>query len=314
MPVELIAAWLVSQAYKLFVLPVAGNIQQRINNEIANKIVGAASNVFGAHGPASSKADAAVVPGTDLDLTKAIESQPQAGAALKGELEQVLGVRFGAGTGQWGTDEWFVSAYAAILWRVAMLAVWEGRPIAIRGALQGRKWVTVCAPGAGRDVIDPSTMWRQLDEDPRLLLRNVPSQPRVDFFVRQVTDDGECERIVAELNWQFKTEPTAAFKPTDAESIENGWHRIDGFSRTWVLLEPDANAAEAIRSKRTRPFVGQVDLRLHPPRYREYPPEWQPLLRIRDEPGGIAALSAGADEFSSASSAAAAAVEAALGG
>jgi hypothetical protein len=325
MPVELIAAWLVMQAYKLIVVPVASGVRQQFVNELSEKIAAPVSDkLFGDHAsgpndgaPSGTDADAGFT--ADTDFVETIEKAPEARAVLGGEMERILGVKLGAAGVQggvdgvkWGSDGWYVSAYAAILWRIAMLAVWEERPIAIQGALQGREWVTVCVPRV-RKVIAPSTMWRQLDS--RTLRRVYNNQGPADFFVRQIKDETVRGDEVAERNEQFMIQPNAAFKPIAAESVADGWHRIDGVNRKWVLLKPDAEAEQAIKGPPVillgEPF-GERNLETNPPEFYEYPDEWQPLLRIGSEKDGIAALSAGADEFARASEASAAAVQAAL--
>jgi hypothetical protein len=316
MPVELIAAWLVMQAYKLIVVPVASGVRQQLVNELSAKIAAPVSErLFG-------NADAGLT--ADLDFVETIEKAPESGAVLGDEMGRILGVRLDAagvksGTAagvKRGTDGWYVSGYASILWRIAILAVWEERPIAIQGALQGREWLTVCVPRAGR-VIDPSTMWRQPDS--RTLLRVLNDRGPADFFVRQIRDESVRGHEAAALNVQFMIDPDAAFAPEKTESIADDWHRIDGVSRKWVLLKPDADAERAIVSH--RPQLGDVftgkpishpNLELHPPKLNEYPGKWEPLLMIASEKDGITALSVGADEFARASDASAAAVEAAL--
>src|SRR6266568_164317 len=181
MPVELIAAWLVMQAYKLSVVPVASGVRQQLVTELSEKIAAPISDrLFGDHAPetngdtpSGTDADAGFT--ADTDFVDAIDKAPEARAVLGGEMERILGVKLSSDGVQGdvagvkrGSDGWYVSAYAAILWRIAMLAVWEERPIAIQGALQGREWVTVCVPRVGR-AIGPSTMWRQPDS--RTLLR-----------------------------------------------------------------------------------------------------------------------------------------------
>ena len=39
-----------------------------------------------------------------------------------------------------------VRAYEAVLWRLAVVAAWEQRPIAVAGAVQGRNWVRSVSP------------------------------------------------------------------------------------------------------------------------------------------------------------------------
>jgi hypothetical protein len=316
MPVELIAVWLVSQAYKLVAVPIANNLMKRVNDKIADKIAATTSKMLFGDRPPGDNDETVGGSGTahesDLDLAKTISNEPQIRAALNGDMEKIIGVSLRGGEGQRGTPAWYVSGYAAVLWRVAMLAVWEERPIAIHGALQGQEWVTVCVPGKDK-VIDPSTMWRQGDSG--MLLR-VIDRPPADFFVCQIKDSSERERVLAELNQQFMIDPTAPFEPAEADSVANSWHRVDGVSRAWVLLKPDPDLERAIEDARPRYEglnISPRDLRTWPLAFNEYPKEWEPLLRIGSAEDGIAALGAGADEFAGASDASAAAVEKALG-
>jgi hypothetical protein len=313
----LLAGWVVREAYKLIVVPVADNIRQRFVDEVSVKIADPVANkLFHKSAPPSGAVTA------DIDFVDTIEKAPEAGAVLSAEMGQMLGVELSteedlsAVEVRKGTPGWYVSAYAAILWRIAMLAVWEDRPIAIQGALQGWGWVTVCVPRV-HAAINPSTMWRQ--SNPHTLLRVLHNKGPADFFVRQVKNKTVRGRTIAELNEQFMRDPDAAFKPAKTQSIADDWHRIDGLSRKWVLLKPDANAEQVVASHRpgvkdifTGKSVTPPNLELHPPRFEEYPTEWQPLLEIGSEKVGIAALSAGADEFARASQASIDAVEAAL--
>jgi len=291
----------------LVVLPVATGVRQRFVDELSDKIAAPLSEtLFGDH----------------ADFVDTIGKDPEACTVIEEELERILGVKLGAISGQGGagagvrrgTSSWYVSAYAAILWRIAMLAVWEERPIAINGALQGRDWVTVCVPRTAK-AIAPSAMWRQSDSD--MLLRVLDNQPPADFFIRQIKVESVRAREIAALNDKFMINTKATFKETEDGSITDNWHRIDGIGRRWVLLKPDTETGLAIISSRLGARVPMPSYSLNllngsPPTFDEYPAEWQSLLRIEKEANGIEALSAGADEFARASEASAAAVEAAL--
>jgi hypothetical protein len=85
---------------------------------------------------------------TDEGIVAAIEQHPQEAEKLGRVLEGKLGVSLGGPEAAVGTDAWFVSAYEAVLWRAACTAGWEGRPIAVTGALQGPEWITVCVLGS----------------------------------------------------------------------------------------------------------------------------------------------------------------------
>ncbi|WP_454790799.1 hypothetical protein [Mycolicibacterium lutetiense] len=327
MPVEVIAGWLLMEAYKLIVVPVTDGVRkriverlsQKIEEPIARRLFGDDANGGQRRGDIADVRDADAGPTTDAEFVQTIEAAPEAQAVLQEDIGKILDVDLRSGEVRRGSDAWYVSAYAAIFWRIAMLAVWEERPIAIHGALQGREWVTVCVPKV-HGVIAPSEMWQQWQQpDPRILRRVWQDMGPVDFFVRQIKDETARTDEVATLNKNFMIDPTAKFRPAEAESVADGWHRIDGVSRKWVQLKPDSAAEKAIRE--SRPGIPDVlrggarytgSLEVSPPMYAEYPPEWQQLLDIVSEREGIAALSAGADEFSRDSEASAQAVEAAL--
>jgi len=318
MVVELIAAWVLREAYKLVVVPVGTELRQRFDKKLADKIAGSVSTTLfhaqatGDNGEGANESEADAEVSADTEFVDALETSPEASDVLRGELEGILGVSLGGAGVRRGTPEWYVSAYAAILWRIAMLAVWETRPIAINGALQGMEWVTVCVPRVQREI-DPSTMWRT---DEGSLLR-VFGDPPVDFFVRQIKDESSRQHELAKLNERFMMAPKAGLKRADDKSVATDWHRIDGLSRKWVHLKLDPATEKAlIENTSTKGMFGELmfrrSLKTRPPELDEYPDEWTPLLTIPSEAHGIAVLSAGADAFACASEAAAAAVDAAL--
>ena len=318
MPVELVAAWLLREAYKLVVVPVTSNLQERFDAKLADKISEAVSDKLfpdraqnGGNGNTLG-ADADTGYDADKAFVDTIEQEPEAGEALRGEMESILGVSLDLEGARKGTDGWYVSAYEAILWRVGMLARWEERPIAIEGALQGSQWVTVCVPY--KPVIDPARMWRR--PDARTRLRPMFNDQPVDFFVRRIEDDNELRDELSRLNDRFMISPAAGFAPGEEGSVAERWHRIDGLSRKWVVLKPDAAIQAMIDDRRPkwegRPQGATRNSELDPLAFDEYPAEWEALLRILSEATGIAALSAGADGFARASEASAAAVEAVL--
>jgi hypothetical protein len=336
MPIEILAGWLLSEACKLFIVPIADGVRKKFVDEAAQRVAAplittvfggrpeanSAQAVNGADSAVVSAQDAAqfVVEADDTALVDTIDNQsPAARTSLRKEMENILGVELGANDNvPRGTAQWYVSAYAAILWRIAMLASWEARPIAIQGALQGPDWVTVCVPKVRGKVIDPSEMWRASDDGPHLILRPLPDHSLADFFVRRIKDDGERGDVVGELNLKFERNPIAAFSPKASESVVDDWHRIDGFGSVWVVLQPDAALAQNFPTGLPS-FLNPAAPRrlqnfdLHPLRYEQYPKdEWQPLLDISSKQGAIAALSKGADEFASRSEASAAALEAVL--
>jgi hypothetical protein len=319
MAVELIAAWLLREAYKLIVVPVGTELRQRLDRKIADRIAASVpTSLFHAQPPESdgeraneSEADAGL--SADTDFVDGLEKEPEVADAVRGELEGVLGVSLGGAGVRRGTPEWYVSAYAAILWRIAMLAVWENRPIAINGALQGTEWVTVSMPLVQQAIV-PSKIWRRTDDGG--LLRAL-GNPQVEFFVRQSEDERSRQHEVADLNERFMIAPKAGFKDAEGTSVATDWHRIDGLSRKWVRLKLDpATEAAIIENTSTKGLFGEPmfirNLTTRPPEFDEYPAEWKPLLTIPSEARAIAVLSAGADAFARASDASADAVEAVL--
>jgi hypothetical protein len=328
MPVEVIAGWLIMEAYKLIVVPVADSVRQRFVERLSKKIEEPiARRLFGEE-PAEDKhkvgtageGDADAGHSVEADFVDTIEKAPEAHAVLEEDIGAILDLDLHSGEVRRGSDAWYVSAYAAILWRIAMLAVWEDRPIAIQGALQGREWVTVCVPKV-RGGIAPSSMWQQWQQpDTRVLRRVWHDDGPVDFFVHRVVDEAERKAEITSLNKRFMREPNDGFRPAETEPAIESWHRIDGVSRIWVLIKPDALVERAIRLK--RPGIPDIfseeetlwtgSLEINPPKYEDYPPEWQELIDIESEKDAIAALSAGADEFALQSEASTVAVEAAL--
>ena len=318
MPIELVAAWLLREAYKLVVVPVASNLLQRFDNKLADNISSAVYKKF-VQGRAQEACSGTAL-GTDADngfqadkaFVEVIEQEPDAGEVLREEMESILKVSLDLEGASKGTDGWYVSAYEAILWRVGVLATWEQRPIAIEGALQGPQWLTVCVPYT-RDTPAPVNMWRR--PDTRTRLRSLRDQP-VDFFVRQIEADNERRNELTALNDRFMISPAVPFAPGEEGSLAGRWHRLDGLQRKWVVLKPDAATQRTVNAQSPhfngRPLFGHRNFDLHPLAFDDYPPEWTPLLRIPDEATGISALSAGADGFARVSSASAAAVEAVL--
>jgi hypothetical protein len=247
----------------------------------------------------------------DEAVIDALDQEPAVRDELQLTAEDVLGVSLGASQVRPGTDMWFVSAYAAVLWRTAVMAAWQDHPIAIEGALQGKDWVTVCVPVAPGPV-PPAAMFRQVDF---ALLRPLHDPP-VEFYVRRVEDRGVRRNEVDGLNNHFIDDPTASFPSGDIDtSVDSGWHRLDGLMRKHVILEPDAEATEHIRRSRSSLYanmhIAPPDLNLHPPSIEEYPDRWRGLLRV-DEAQAIAALGSGADDYAAANTAIAQRAEEAL--
>jgi hypothetical protein len=314
--VIVVTGLLVYQACKMLLGPVAqrvlGDFQQaaadRIEQIILRLVRGDPPPTEEVTPPAPPTGGVAV---TDAEIVADIEAHPQQAEELRRVLEEKLGVPLGGPEAAVGTDAWFVSAYEAVLWRAACTAGWEDRPIAVAGALQGSDWVTVCVPvphqhlEAGQ-VIDPATMWRTPAAQDR---RRPVGGPPVDFFVRRVEHAGQAETEAAELNKQFIK--TRRFDPGPPGPSKQAWHRVDGLSRGWVLLQGD----DALRKhiEQLRGYMFPVNLDTTPPKWEECPEAWQLLMDIPDPVAGIAALSDGLDKHAVGSAAVVAAARAVLG-
>jgi hypothetical protein len=245
---------------------------------------------------------------TDAEIVTDFEEHPASTERLREALEGILGFTLSGPDAFGGTDAWFVSAYESILWRAAVTAGLEDRPIAVTGALQGPEWVTVCVPHqhqqAGR-VIDPATIWRA--PTPQNRRRPGVGAP-VDFFVRRVEHAGQAATEAAELNSQFIEE--REFDPGPAGPSKGAWHRVDGLSRGWVLLQWDDALQEHIQQRRHT--VVPVPLDIRPPKLGECPEDWQLLMAIPDPAAGMKALSDGIDAYAERSKAVVAAARAVL--
>ncbi|MBV8861659.1 MAG: hypothetical protein JO259_07350 [Mycobacterium sp.] len=322
-PVEYFAGWVLTQACKAIGGKLRDRFATRVSDAVIDNLPAPVSRaLFGPPakgdnpGAASGADDAAAEPPTDVELVAAIETDVSADtrAALGKELEQILEVKLGTHEVPRGTDGWYVSAYAAVLWRVAMMAVWEKHPIAIQGALQGQQWVTVCTPRV-QAPIEPSQMWWKYPPNESRILRDPNDRGPVDFFVRHIEDQDAREREVKTLNTNFIMDPDKPFKAKEDGPIAERWHRIDGVNRRWVILKPDVALETALTTRPRALGGGRYTYRIlkgAPPAWREYPDEWKPLLNIENESDAITALSAGADEFARKSESSTAAVEAAL--
>jgi hypothetical protein len=199
-----------------------------------------------------------------------------------------------------GTRASQVRAYEAVLWRLAVVASWEQRPIAVAGAVQGRDWVTVCVPKPGLEgVVSPSKMWKATAG---CGLRRLQQTPPVEFFVwrsKSPPSDGNIAQINEVLADGFKWERPA--KPAEISD----WHRVDRVYGHWIALQPDSQTQAAVDKATTGiPDLWNpgkvVGVRHNQPLKRgQYPESWQPLLRI--EADGLDALEAGIDRFVEAS-------------
>jgi hypothetical protein len=334
--VIVVAGLLLYEGFKLLVQPIISGAQdgvQEMSNDavkgVARKFVSYMRDRFGVAAEPVPKDVAAHAPdaaGGTKPTPEHVKPDPLEAAVVAaiergGDADSLLSAlgtdagTSGVGTGEApGSDAWFVSAYEAVLWRVAAMAGWEARPIAVAGALQGPDWVTVCVPHrqwSTGQVVDPSSMWKVTVEGDRRRLKNPP----VDFFVR-VDGNGQSASDIEQLNREFIR--TRCFDAGPASPNKGAWHRVDGLSRGWVLLQWD-DALRAHIQKLRAPnmldggYLFPVELEARPPEWGECPQDWQFLMGISDPVAGIAGMRSGADAYAAAANTSVAAAKAALG-
>jgi hypothetical protein len=212
-----------------------------------------------------------------------------------------------------GTDASLVRAYEAVLWRLSVLASWERRAIAVSGALQGRDWITICAPRVPGAVIAPSSIWQAADADS--VLRRPLKRAPVKFFVRPNAGNAKPDEELTAVDTKLRRDGARRFEPTQpAEPADvDAWHRVDGLHAVWVPLQPDTHTADALENANAHMYekrvtFGKRNVEIHPPRHEEYPEEWQRAL-LDISPTGLASLIDGIDKFASHSAAAKSAVD-----
>jgi len=301
------AAWLFRQACKL----VAGTGDKVVDKAedgaedwAAEKTIEFVSRVAGL-GRAQGERRRGDSTGTDADVSRPEVSE--AGKAIAENetvavaLQEDLGVELSSALPArcTGTKASLVRAYEAVLWRLAVVAAWEQRPIAVAGALQGRDWVTVCVPEPGLEgVVNPSEMSQGTAD---CGLRRRRQTPPVEFFVWR-SGSPMSDANIAELNEAladgFKWE-----RPAEPEEIDD-WHRVDGVFGHWIALQPDSQTQAAVDKATGIPSLSNpgkvVGVRHNQPLDRgQYPESWKPLLRI--EADGLDALEVGIDRFVEAS-------------
>jgi len=297
----ILESWLVIQAVKLVVAPLADEARAAFVKDIGQRVGGASAQIVTGWVDRLGK-DAGA---DEIDRVRAeMDAQPEVQSALRSGLEDKLGVRLDPSRpGQpRATDAVIVDAYEAIFWRIGTLALWERAPIAIEGALQGTEWITVCNPDAdvrfgtifaeAHGPLEPSGVWQRSD----ILALERRDDPRVDFFVRRYENATERGTACQQLNRSFRRDRETGFSATREGPIDERWHRIDAVYATWVRLEPDSSAVVHISRGRDG---GYATMSVDPPKFKEYPDEWPPLMDIPDEAAGVAALTAGADAFAS---------------
>ncbi len=209
-----------------------------------------------------------------------------------------------------GKDASRVRAYEAVLWRLAVLASWEGRPIAVSGALQGRGWITLCAPRGSRGVVAPAEIWRA--EPGETALRRPRHNAPVEFFVKSLADDASIDEEIDMVDDELSRDGFDPTQPAGPDDIDV-WHRIDALQAVWVALQPDGETEAAVIAAGEVKVDGVVIGKRYldttePLRYKEYPKRWKPHLDV-DKAVGLDALIEGVDEFAAKSQAVCDAVE-----
>lgn len=136
----------------------------------------------------------------------------------------------------------------------------------------------------------------------------------MDFFVRQV-EHGQAASEAAELNRIFVK--TRRFDPGPPGADKGAWHRVDGLSQGWALLQWDDALRDHIQQLRSPAmfdgrYLFAVNLDVTPPEWDECPEAWQLLMDIPDPVAGIKALSDGLDAYAADSAAVVAAARVVL--
>jgi hypothetical protein len=310
------SAWLFGQAAKL-VASIWTQTRENLAKEGADQLTGfvlklAKKRPIGegrsdAGAPAAMEAEIAAEGSAASQVVAADEAQAE-------ELEDKFGVELSSALprDRTGTDASLVRAYEAVLWRLAVLANWEQRAIAVGGALQGRDWMTVCAPQHPGAVVAPSAIWRAAPADNALRRRR--NGGPFEFFVKPLAGNAVLADELAKVDMQLRQndskrfEPKRPARPTDVDA----WHRVDGLHGPWVALRPDSETESAIADAAAPSFegskIGSRSFDTKPLTYGEYPDEWQALLGI-SQADGLTMLIEGIDKFAADSAAARTAVE-----
>lgn len=288
------AVWLVYEAWKLL-RPVAERVVADTQQDAADwtekkatrwvkRVITPADAVprpLQADGGDVAAPDEAVG-ATDDAIVTALEQDPSTAEDLRQVAEGVLGVSLGGAGVVPGSDAWFVSAYEALLWRAAVMAGWEGRPIAVAGALQGPGWVTVCVPRRPLrpgEVIDPSSLWNTTSTPD--VRRPSDGAPPADFFVRRIGEGENAAEAAAAINeWSTITHE---FDPGSVGPGGEVWHRIDDLSRKWVRFRWDNTVKKYVQAMRSpartldgKSYLFPINLEVQP---RYNPPNFRSFLR-----------------------------------
>lgn len=283
MPVELLL-W---GACKL-IEPVAARVRANLEDKVADGITEFAERY-------ARRAIGGLLPGEEAEVEVDTQISEEDEAAAE-ELEKKFQLTSALPDEREGADASLVRAYEAILWRLAMLASWEERNVAVAGALQGPKWMTLCIPHLVGGVIPPRDIWRDVDGENALRrpFHNVP----VEFFVKPLAEGQDPEYEVRTTNAAIRRSGLDLDRPISPGAP--AWHRIDGLSAGWVALQPDTETEARLQQEYAAGPGGMLGRRRHfntsPLTHAEYPNSWHPLINV-DDTSGLAALIAGADNL-----------------
>jgi hypothetical protein len=274
----------------------------------AKKYIGRALSGGGPDPETSAEGEVEIDAAAAPEVIKEDEAQAE-------ELQEKFGVQLSSALSRelTGADASLVRAYEAVLWRLAVLASWERRSIAIAGAPQGSEWMTICRPHEVGRVIAPSRIWKEVGGESALRrpLHHVP----VEFFVKPLAAGGRLDQEVNKVNTAFGRKGVDLDQPVSSD--DEAWHRIDGLRAGWIALQPDSETEERLQREYKASPGGMLGGKRHfnttPLEYAEYPECWGALLDI-DGTHGLAVLIDGVDKFAADSKAAGDAVESLLEG
>ena len=309
------SAWLFGQAAKL-VAAVWNQTRDNLAKEGADQLTSFVLKLAKKRPIEEVRSDVDTPPETEAEM-EAQESA--AGEVVAGdevqaeELQSKFGVELSSALprDRTGTDASLVRAYEAVFWRLTVLAGWEQRAIAVAGALQGRDWMTICAPQHLGAVVAPSAIWQAAPADNAL--RRLRKGGPFEFFVKRLAGNAMLDDELAKVNKQLRLGGSKRFapeRPSQSTDVDV-WHRVDGLHGLWVALQPDSETESAVAEAAAPAFegskIGRRNFDTKPLTYDEYPDEWQALLDVAPA-DGLAALVDGIDKFADDSAAARAAV------
>jgi hypothetical protein len=194
----------------------------------------------GSDAPAETKAEIAAQESTASEVVAEDEAHAE-------ELQNKFDVELSSALprNRTGTDASLVRAYEAVLWRLTVVATWEQRAIAVAGALQGRDWMTICAPRHSGAVVAPSAIWQAPPTGS--VLRRLRRGGPVEFFVKRLASGAVIDDELAKVNTQLRRDSSTRFdlkRPAQPADVDV-WHRVDGFHALWVALQPDSATKSA---------------------------------------------------------------------